>query len=338
MPDYPDVTYQRWQSLYASGIANRGLQSFNAWLSGSPNYQTWRQNQLDQYNADVSAYNAWASSPEGMRTQNEAANYNANYPSGTTSSGSPLNYQDVNPGNGFQEMAQGVSGLLGFVQGLQGMQMMAAQIAGQRLKNENQAIVNKWTDSLSQQKYLGLGYSNDWNALRSGTQLYSIYREHPELWKSGATVSPFSGMSYDLRDFDKGLSYRKQFQDLELGKAAIALRNQQTQVAKFTAKERQFYVESIQDIQRQMFEHQAGLLKGQLDFQKIEQDLRKKSIQWGIGLNAANTTINAVKTVASFFVPGAASAAGTYFPGQWNTQPSPFNSNPWEESPGYFGY
>ena len=330
MPEYPDVSYERWDNLYGGykGLGpyfffrnSRIGSALMAWASGNPNYETWRQNLLDKYNSQVSEYNAWASSPLGQRTQNEEAGYNASYQSGATSQGSPLSYQDVNPGSGFSEMAQGIQGIFAFASALQGMKMLASQIQGQELKNEAQRINNAWLDKILGNKASLGGFQNDKLQYELEQLFYPRWSKYPELWKGGV-FSPYGRGTYDLRDADLGFTYQRQVADLDFLKAGKVLRDQQAEIMKLDRKAKEFYNQNLLELQKDILSGQVKLINGQVDWQPIEFALRKKSIQWGIGLNAANTAISAIKTGISLFTgSGLLSLPGTQsnFPGSWSS-------------------
>lgn len=333
MPEYPDVSYQTWKSKYGSQ-AGRLTDALTAWFNGDPNYETWRQNNLDDYNSKVSAYNAWASSPLGMRTQNEQAGYNASYSSGATSQGSPLSYQDVNPGNGFAEMAQGISGIFSFAQAIQGMKMLSEQIRGQQIKNgvtlqdlKSKEINNRYLDSLLSGKVTGMNFNNDKLQYDIEALFYPRWSKYPELWKGGA-FSPYGRGTYDLRDADLSFGYQRAFNDIQAIRSATRLRDQQTEIAKLDQKAKEFYNTNLLELQKQILDGQLKLINGQVDFQPIEQELRKKAVNWGIGLQATNTVINGIKTALTF-IPGVGGMPGLGG-NSWTPQ---FNSgNTW--SPG----
>lgn len=315
MPEYPDVSYQRWASMYGGtgfGHHTRLGQALNAWWNNHPNYQTWRTNQLDSYNASLEAYNAYASSPEGNRAQREAAGYNVNYDPGTVSSASPLSYQDVNPGNGSTEIGEGLSGLLSLVSGIQGMKMMSQQIVGKATENaiaeeklKGQQITNKWLDRMLGYKAFGLGYNADWRRMQNEAEVFSRLAG-TNLGKSDYVMDSFGpGLSlmYDLNRVGKGFSYNRQNADLAFLRAGTSLRNQQKDMLSWDTKQKKFYYECIQELEKALLEGQVKYQNGVVNWQPVEQKLRQQSIQWGIGLNAANTVISAAKTVVGFINP-----------------------------------
>lgn len=330
MPEYPDVSY----TSYMKGLpvtTQLGADLFN-FFTGSPNYQTWRQNKLDEYNAQESAYNAWASSPLGRRTQNEQAGYNSSYQSGATSQGSPLSYQDVNPGNGFAEMAQGIAGIVRFSQAMQGMKLASAQIAGQVAKNKlveqqalSQAIQNKWLDQKLNFQTYGLGYSADWRRMQNEAEIQARYAGTGKgaPWDLNGVYAPYLGegrLEYFMNGVNKGFLYNRQNADLAFLRAGTQIRYQQKQLMNLDEKAKKFYVNTWQNLQKKYLEGQIQYLNGQVKWQPIEQELRQKAVNWGIGLQATNTVLNAIKTGLSFLpsITSGASSAGT-FPGAWNS-------------------
>lgn len=326
MPEYPDVSYEAFAQRH--GTNTRLGHALEDFFTGQPNYQTWRTNLLDEYNARMSAYNTWLQTGAGIRASAESGGYNPSYFDGGQASASPLSYQDVAPQSGFSQMAQGVSGVLQLVSAIQNWKLMSVQIAGQVLKNEEQEIKNKyaeeWLYGRNQGQVFkneGLGFDADFKQMRNEAQLYPIYEDHPELWLGGV-FSPYGRMSYDLRGANKGFSYQRAYHDIEAVKAAVNLRKEQGALLKLSQKEKKFYTDSIQSVYLQFLQGQLKLVNGQVDFQPIEQKLRKQAIQWGIGLNAANTVINGVKTAVQLLTP--AGAAANALPGvpSWGNLPN----------------
>lgn len=343
MPAYPDVSFQTYRSMYGGNRKTRAGVALNAWSQGHPNYSTWRQNLLDEYNAGIGAYNAWASSPEGNRAQRESAGYNVNYDPGSVSQGSPLSYQDSNPGNGFSEMAQGVQGALSIADALSGFKFKMAdlalnlafkkaQIKNLETKTQGTAVENLWKDPYWRAKVLGLDISNKWNPLMNQGRVNALTianqwapllngRKYDNLgyqndriemdnaielasrFGDGGSYVSGSGSAYNLNNVKRGLGYQRAFQDIELIKTTKQLQKNNAEVARLTGKEKEFYVNSIQGVYKTFLETQLGLAQGQLSFQKIEQDIKRKAFKWNVGLGVANTTINAAKTAFGLFNP-----------------------------------
>lgn len=336
-PEYPDVGYRRWQNLYGHSSSRLGA-AINAWALGNPNYSTWRQNQLDSYNAAVGAYNAWASSPQGHAAQNTAAGYNMSYDSGATSQGSPLSYQDVNPGNGFSEMAQGISGIIQFAQAVAGIKSMAVDIAskaagirGQELKNEAQEIQNKYLERTLRFRSMNFGYQADWNRMRNQAQIYSQFAGRKGVFGLNGMYTPTLGderLEYFMDGTEKGFLYNRQNADLAFLRAGTSLRNQQKALGELSGKAQKFYIENLLPLQQQILSGQKSLQEVELKWSDIEHELRKKALNWQIGLQATNTVISAIKTGLSLMNPavGAMDAMGNY--PMWN--PSPSWSTPWQ--------
>lgn len=352
MPEYPDVSYAKWRETQTSSkIGPRALASFDAWVRGNPNYETWRINQLDQYNSRMSAYNTWLLTGAGLAASAESGNYNKSYFDGGSASASPLQYQDVNPGSGASEMAQGLSGLMSLLSGVQGLRMASAQIAGKSLENQllgekiKQAeTTNKWLDRSLGYKAFGLGYQADYRRMQNEAEVYSRFAG-TNLGKSTYFMDSFGpGLSlmYDLNRANKGFMYNRQNADLAFVRAGTALRGVQKEMASWDAKSKQFYRECIQTIEKQILEGQLTLLNGQINFQPVEQQLRKESIRWGIGLQAANTVISAAKTVVGIVNPLAGmtptSVGWGNFPNQSHSYSGGFNAlNGDLYSPYYYG-
>lgn len=306
MPEYPDVSYEGY---YNDQGYPSGLPRFMAWLeaafSGKPDYKTWRTNKLDEYEALKSQYNTWLSTGAGIKASAKSGDYNPSYFDGGSASASPLNYQDVSPESSFTDMAQGVAGVVQMISALQNMKMTNAMIAGKQLQNQEQEIKNRYLDhtlrlkntSLFNQGHL-LGYRADDAAFRSASNLYSVFGIHKDI-AANEQFSPFGIMSYNLKDFKDSPLYQKAWADIALVREAKAMRRDQRQLLQLSAKEKRFYIDNIQGIYHRILEGQLSIVNGQVNFQPIEQELRKKATNWGIALNATNTVLNAAKTIIS---------------------------------------
>lgn len=313
MPEYPDVSYQHWKETQTSNkFGPRALAAVDAWFQGNPNYSTWRTNQLDSYNAAMSAYNTWLQTGAGIAASAASGGYNKSYFDGGSSSASPLQYQDVNPGSGASEMAQGLSGLMSMLSGVQGLRMASEQIAGKALENEltgekiKQAqTTNYWLNRTLGYKAYNLGYQADFRRMQNEAEIYSRLAG-TNLGKSDYFMDAFGpGLSlmYDLNRVNKGFAYNRQNADLAFVRAGTALRQTQKEMTHWSAEQKKFYTQSIQTLEKALLDGQVKYLNGQIDWQPVEQQLRKQSIQWGIGLNAANTVISAAKTVVGLVNP-----------------------------------
>lgn len=300
MPEYPDVSYQRWANMYGMGADSRLGQSINAWISGNPDYSTWRTNELDKYNAALSAYNTWLSTGAGQRASAESGSYNPSYFQGAGSpSASPLDFQDVRDNSGLSEMAQGISGIFQFAQAFAGMRMLSEQIAGQKLKNQAQDLTNRYLEGYLTRRNDNLGFQADRRQFEMEELLYPRWSSRPDLWKGGV-FSPYGRQTYDLQDANRGFGYQRQVKDLDFIQSAIDLRESQEALNKASKREKDWFYENVYSIQKTILEHSRDLLKGTLDFQKTEQNLRKAGIIAGISVNVINAAVNAIKA----FIPG----------------------------------
>ena len=266
MPEMPDVSYSAWRNNFGGPAQTRLGSSFWSWLHNTPNYNTWRTNQLDKYNAAVSAYNAYASSPEGNRQQLEDAGYNVNYSPGQVSQASPLSYQNVDPQDGLQEISSGIGGLLQMISAVQGFKSMAASIVGKQLDNtikekqaEGLAIDNKWKDRLYQLRSVGLGIENQFRPDLYGKRILGLgyQADRTKLMNEVEYGSRFGdfmphdlfvgdhGEQYNLFGVRKGLMYQRGMTDVNALKASIRLRDAQAEFAKMNSKEKEFVIEQI---------------------------------------------------------------------------------------------
>lgn len=302
MPEYPDVSYQAWVNKYNLGnsfkIQGNGYDadfgrfghSIAAWANGYPSYETWRTNMLDEYNAALSAYNTWLSSGAGIRASAESGEYNPSYFQAGSSNASPLNYQDVSAGSGFSEMAQGVSGIINFVMALQGLRMKSAQLRGIDLANEKLAIENKYLPDLLSNKRTKGFLSNDALELLNTVELASRFGD-----LGTDMISPSGKHTYNLSGVSKGLQYQTAVQDLSLVKATGVLRKAQSDMMNWSEKEKKFYVENMQQIEKDILNGKLSYINGQVDFQQMEQDLRKNGANANIATKIIDTILGVVK-------------------------------------------
>lgn len=336
MPEYPNPTYDRWRKLYGHSSSRLGA-AFNAWLLGNPNYNTWRQNQLDDWNAKMTMYNTWLQSGEGIAASAESGGYNKSYFDGGSSSASPLSYQDVDPGSGFSEMAQGIQGALSFasaVAGLKGMAIdMAAKVAGikgQELKNKAQEIQNKWLDRNLNFKSMNLGYQADWSRMRNQAQIYSQFAGEKGIWDQNGMYAPSLGgerLEYFMPGTQKGFFYNRQNADLAFLRMGTQLREAQRDLAHVGKDGQRFYVDQLLPLQKQVLDGQIKLQNLEVEWKPIEYKLRKEAQRWGLSLQTANTVIGAIKTGLQLLNPGVGGLIGAgQFQG-WS--PSPSWSTPW---------
>lgn len=304
-----------------SGFAGwRPVTSLGAWLSGKSNYQTWYNNTMQQYNHAVNQYNDYINSPEGNRELRENAGYNVNYDPGVSPSASPLNYQIPDPGLGGSELAQGASGLFQLVNAIMAVKSMGASIAGQELKNQAQEITNRWLEKKLKYGVEGLGYQNDRQQFLLEELFYPRWSKHSDLWKMGV-FSPYGRGTYDLRDADLGLGYRKQVADIDYIEAGNRLRDSMDALQKASKREKDWYYNNVKEIQKDILTHSRDILKGTYDFQKTEQDIRK----WGAIANISTQVVNAAVNTIKAFVPGAGQLLGGNMP-SWGNLPNQSHS------------
>lgn len=299
MPEYPDASYEAYQAAYGYTGKSRFDTAIGTWWDGAPDYSTWRANLLDEYYNRMSAYNTWLQTGEGIRSSAESGGYNPSYFDGGAASAQSAGYQDVDGGpSGFSEMAQGISGLFQFAQAFGSLRMLTEQIAGQKLKNEAQEISNRYLDTTLSLKRDVLGFQADKKQHDLETLFYPRWSKYPELWNNGV-FSPYGRGSYDLRGVDNSFEYQRQVKDLDLLDQAKALRIAQTALIHANTKEKNWFIENVNSIQREILEKQRDLLSGQLDFLPIEQKLRKAGVIAGIGVNVINAAVNVIRS----FVP-----------------------------------
>lgn len=318
MPEYPDVSYDTWLRHYWGNSYDMAQRA--GWIpvpTTKADYKTWRTNLLDDYNARMGAYNTWLSTGEGQRASAESGGYNASYFDGGSASASPLDFSaDVTGPTPFSNMAQGISGIFQFASALQGLKMVSAQIAGQELKNKAQEITNKYLDTTLQYKRDSLGYQTDRRQFELESMFYPRWSKHPELWKGGA-FSPYGRQTYDLREADNSLEYQRAVADLDYLKAGKTLRDSQSALLDASKREKEWYIDNVLEIQKEILEHQRDILKGEYDFQKTEQRLRKAGIVAGIGVNVINAAVNAIRTFTPAGLLGASGSPGSLSGKSW---------------------
>lgn len=302
MPEYPDVSYDAWLRQYYGDDATYNWAKRAGIIPVPVNkadYKTWRTNLLDDYNARMGAYNTWLQTGEGQRASAQSGGYNPSYFGAGSPSASPLDFSsDVAGPSPFSDMAQGISGLFQFAQAFGSLRMLTEQIAGQKLKNEAQEISNRYLDTTLSLKRDVLGFQADRKQHDLETLFYPRWSKHPELWSNGV-FSPYGRGSYDLRGVDNSFEYQRQVKDLDLLDQAKALRIAQVALINANTKEKNWFIDNVNSIQKEILEKQRDLLSGQVDFLPIEQKLRKAGVIAGIGVDVINAAVNVIRS----FVP-----------------------------------
>lgn len=306
MPEYPDVSYKAYQA--ETGYS--GQSRFDTWIGnlwdGNASYDTWRTNLLDQYNAQLGAYNTWLETGEGIRASAESGGYNPSYFNGNAPSASPLSYQDVNESTGLSELGQGISGIFKFAQAFMQVKAMASQIAGQELKNKAQDINNQYLGKLLGLKADNLTFQADKRQFDLEQLFYPRWSTKPELWKGGV-FSPYGRGTYDLEGAERSLGYQRAVTDLDYLKAGKILRQSQNDLVKASKREKDWYFDNVNSVMLSMMQHSEKILKGEYDFQQTEQQLRKAGIIANISVGVINAAVNAIKA----FMPGVSSGLGS---------------------------
>lgn len=322
-PEIPDTSYEAYKrAIGADGLTYQGM-PFNragialwAHSAGKPSYDAWQSALMNTYNSQLSQYNTWLSTGEGIRKSAESGGYNPSYFDGGAASASPVDFQQGTESSGFSEMAQGISGIFQFASALQGLKMVSAQIAGQELKNKAQEITNRYLDTTLQYKRDSLGYQTDRRQFELESMFYPRWSKHPELWKGGA-FSPYGRQTYDLREADNSLEYQRAVADLDYLKAGKTLRDSQSALLDASKREKEWYIDNVLEIQKEILEHQRDILRGEYDFQKTEQRLRKAGVIAGIGVNVINAAVNAIRTFTPAGLLGASGSPGSLSGKSW---------------------
>ena len=340
MPDPIDTSYQAYsKEMGTSGP--RFIQSLATFFSGKPSYQQWQNSKMNDYNMRMQAYNTWLSTGAGQRASAESGNYNPSYFGVGSPSASPVDYQIAPESSGFNEIAQGASGVLSLVQALQQYRLVASQIKGQELKNDEQVITNTYLPALLLNRSNFLGYqagNMKFNnellfgrrfglpAFNPDEDLTSEERASmPVLKQSG--LFHYGGMDYDLSDVDKAFGYQEAASDIAYRNAATGLQNINAKVASLNAKEKQFYIDNILPWLEVQAIEQAGLTRARkfserehkrlmsrqgkkLDIQNVyEKDLKElevKGKKYGLSKKALDSVLSVAKEArgwVSTFVP-----------------------------------
>lgn len=307
MPEFPDVSYDAYKNNYLK-ISNHpdwnraGVSSY-AWANGYANYENWRENEMTAYNTRLSAYNTWLSSGAGKRASALSGQYNPSYFDNSNPSASPVQYGSAPEGAGWSEMAQGVSGLFSFLQGLQGLKLASEEIRGKALENastaekiEGQKIQNRWLERLNSGRcavclLVLIGF-----VIAMKLNFISVSVHSP--------VLPGGLMHYGMNDYDftgvpNSFVWNRAAVDIQFRRAARELTLAQKEMATWNAKEREWYVKNMQSIQKDILNGTLTYLNGEIKFQEVEQRLRKAGAIVGMGTNVINTAVNAVKA----FIP-----------------------------------
>ena len=306
MPEYPDTSYDAYSRYYYGdyyGWAKAGGYLPIGGLNGKDTYTNWSNRLVNEYNAQVSAYNTWLSSGAGKRASALSGDYNPSYFEGNNPSMSGVQAEPMT--SPFADMAQGVSGILNFFQALQGFKLVNAQIQNQvadkavktatadkiALQNQYQSIQNKWLDRLLGRKYQYMGYQADYQAQQVANMFYPMYE--------GFTMSPYTGMPYWLERQNLSMPYQKAVSDLEFRWAATDLAKAQSDMSKWTAREKKWYMDNLAEIEKDILNGKLTYQNGEVNFQKTAQRIRKASAIAGISLGVANTLIKGI----SLFTP-----------------------------------
>lgn len=305
-PAEPDISWEAYmRSTFPNAqpwayTAPRALGQLGAWMFGKSNYDTWAQNVMNAYQNRVNQYTDYINSPEGNRVLQENAGYNVNYsPSQHAPSSFPMDYQIPDPGIGQVELGKGISGIFNLVNMIMAVKSMGASIAGQELKNQAQSITNRFLAKKLQYGVEGLGYQNDRQQFLLEELFFPRWSKYPEMWKGGV-FSPYGRGSYDLRDADQGLGYRRQVADLDYIEAGKKLRESVEALNNASKREKDWYYQNVKDVQLEIMKHSRDILKGTYDFQKTEQNIRK----WGAIANISTQVVNAAVNTIKAFVPG----------------------------------
>lgn len=296
MPEYPDVSYEAYKNNYLK-LSNHpeynraGVASY-AWINGYANYENWRENIMTGYNTRLSAYNTWLQSGAGKRASALSGQYNPSYFDNSSPSASPISYGDAPEGAGFDEMAQGISGIFNFAKGLQDFMALSQQIKGMKLENahkvlENnkQGLENQYLSKILQNKVAYGSHQASYMAYQSAFRKNEVEQELARRW-GVPKIDPetgllegwrlnYAGSDFNLMNGDNGFSYQKNVGDLGLVQASVRLKNAQTKLANADEKVKTFYGTEIQKLERDLLSSRIALTDSQkelTDSKKVGQD------------------------------------------------------------------
>lgn len=338
MPEYPDVSYDAYKTNYLGGPFyylgteyNRAGYASSAWSRGLASYENWRANQLDSYNARMSAYNTWLSTGAGQRASAESGQYNPSY-FNTNPSASPVDYQNAPEDTGFSEMAQGISGIFDFAKSIQGLLATHQNIVGAKLQNEGLALANekasinnKFLEQILQNKVLfgrnqanNMGYQSAWRKNIVEQELgrrFGVPQLNPETGLIDGSHLSYADMDFNLHNADKAFSYQRNIADMGLIHASIRLRNAQTALAKADEKVKSFYFTEIIPLEQQIMQKRLTLMDKQglfLDsqtagqnminaFQLDRQAIELKAKKFGLTHDQIRTVIEVVDALKDMY-------------------------------------
>lgn len=316
-PDRPDTSLQAYNNAmgHSRGLGQSAVARwFNSHFGNDPSYNQWRDEQLDKYNSDLAAYNSYITSLAGQKAQAVEAGYNPAWlgsdPGGGTS---PLQYQNSEDpsDNVAGDLMQGVNMFMSLASGVQNINKMRLQnqLLGQEINNAALDNIIKGQEARYAPRYYGfrasrLGYLSDFARFINEGEINSRFSGSPAdggpiLFGSGELTN-----EYDIgREVRGGFKYQSQYNELELLKAQKQWTKFKSQVASWDVSEKQYYVQSIQPLLKDLYE-------GKKDVQTVQKELmeeQKKNVGNASDNRTANTVIRAVLgglSVIAKFIPG----------------------------------
>lgn len=315
-PERPDTSLQAFNNAmgYSPGFGQSSIARwFKSHIGGDPSYNQWRTEQLDRYNADLNAYNSFITSLAGQKAQAEEAGFNPAWLGSDPGGGSsPLQYEnEEDPGdNPVGEVLQGVNMFMSLASGAQSLRRQHLQnvLLGQQINAAAWDNVIKSQEAKYAGRYYGyrsfkLGFQSDMAKLLYGNEINSRVAGSPIDGQPyfEETAPGLSNTYYDIGpDARRGLSYQGQYTEVELQKVILQWRRYQSEVAHWTAEEKQYYVREIQPILKEWNE-------GKKSYQELVNDLYQQQKENEMSNRTANTvvrTILGILGIAARFVPG----------------------------------
>lgn len=142
-PVAPDTSYNAWAR--SRGIAAGQTSGLAYWInsklpSNQAQYQSWKTQKENEYNKVLADWQTQMSLPATQKALYEEAGYNANYASpGSISAGNPGSYvtpEDAGPGQDIMSFfREALPMAIQMANGILGLQMGAAQLAGKKIEN-----------------------------------------------------------------------------------------------------------------------------------------------------------------------------------------------------------
>lgn len=270
-PVMPDTSLAAYQAAYrgtGSGIGRW----FNSFFGSNPSYNQWRSNLLDQYNAQIKAYDSYLSSPLGTKESASEANWNPAWLSPSSGgSASPLEYQNA-PDPADQTM-QGIGGLLSSMSATLGFMLKAKELTSLSLDNDIKRSESKirsaqanYADKFYKSRADRLGFLSDWQNMLNEGELFSRYGNKPEYRDN---MLHYGNSDYYLEGgIGEGLAYQKSKAEVDARKAQKYLYDAQEAFTNARTSEKEYYNEHILPILKDYYSQKLTYAEAVNDYYK----------------------------------------------------------------------